>query len=140
MKRKMPHLDVKKLKVGVNVLTKGVYVYKKLRNAICQMYLPEGTKVVRTVGSEATTKYRADKAIIVMIVPFTSEGWGHRTFKKYSSLRNKSAFNLNPGHGQDRIYKLGKTIMPSYWLNENPNNDCASGIYFWETLQKAEQY
>lgn len=134
MKTEMPHLDVKKLKVGVNVLKSGVYVYKKLKGAICQMYLPEGTRIVKT---KYETKYRADQAIVIMIVPFLGTYFSNRRFVEYLDLQRKTYASLL-SYGIK--YRMGKKVKPQYELNTNEYVDCASGIYFWETLKKAEDY
>ena len=134
----MKHLDVKKLKVGVNILKEGVYVYKKVWMGIAQLYLPEGSKVVKTKGR--SPKYRTDYSICTMVVPAYSV-YKHKVSQRdYRQLQSPYFLSLFKNTGRNRIYVIGKPITPKFKLDENPNNSCSSGIYFWETLKKAENY
>lgn len=131
----MKHLDVKKLKVGVNVLKEGVYVYKKVRMGICQLYIPKGAKVLKTWGKKY--KLRTNEAIVIMIVPAFTHYRQRFEQSNYHSLNLKQFSSL---HNLFFSYKLGKRVKPQYGLDENPYKICSSGIYFWETLKKAENY
>lgn len=134
----MKHLDVKKLKVGVNILKEGVYVYKKVWMEIAQLYLPEGSKVVKTKGR--SPKYRADYSICTMVVPAYSV-YKHKVIARdYRDLKYDCFCSLFRATGRHVLYRIGKPITPKFKLDENPNNSCSSGIYFWETLKKAENY
>lgn len=132
-------LDYNKLKVGVNVLKRDVLVYKKLGGAVCQLYLPKGTRVMKSAYKsigKSKNKLRCDGAIVVMIVPIDSFGYYNSVYKKLDRKTYKSRIFFDK---RNSTYRLGKEIKPD-GFDTNIDEACGNGIHFFCELNRAENY
>lgn len=87
--------------------------YKRLANGkICKLRIPADAK---RVGGLVGRKCRAEYAIVL-------EGEGHSR------------------HDRSFSYKVGSTVRPTKPFDDNPLQECRSGIHFFITKEEAEAY
>lgn len=133
----MKEIKVRDLKVGVNVLDYDIVVYKKLRGAIAQLVIPAGTKIVKPYGG--AQKMRAEKAVVLMVIPFECRYDAGRHFVKYVSLDKKEYNGLGMGRAGVIEYKMGKTVK-AHSFDDDKSVVCAGGIHFFLTESRARNY
>ena len=133
----MKEIKASDLKFGVNILDYDIIVYKKLRGAIAQLVIPAGTKIVKPHGHEQ--KLRAEKAVVLMVIPFESRYSMSRDFLKYASLDKQAYDGLGIGSAKVIEYKMGKTVKANS-LNTDEFMICAGGIHFFLTESRARNY
>lgn len=134
---KCKEIKASDLKFGVNILDYDIIVYKKLRGAIAQLVIPAGTKIVKPHGREQ--KMRAEKAVVLMVIPFVSVLDTGRRFVKYASLDKKEYNGLGMGRARVIEYKMGKTVKADA-LDDDEFIVCVKGIHFFLTESRARNY
>lgn len=133
----MKEIKASDLKFGVNVLDYDIIVYKKLRGAIAQLVIPAGTKIVRPHGSKQ--KMRAEKAVVLMVIPFECSYDAGKYFVKYESLDKKAYNGLGWGNARVIEYKMGETVK-AHAFDTYEFSVCTGGIHFFLTESRARNY
>jgi hypothetical protein len=115
--------------------TKDYIVYKKVGGGIAQLLIPAGARIVvphdyNRTGMLSSRKLRADKAVCLMIVPYTYS-------EKYKAI-DKSFYVSR--HDYSFTYKIGKKLKPKLDFSSDVINACRSGIHFFTSIRDAERY
>ena len=138
-------------KIGHNVTTKDLLVWKKVRDArtrICylvQMLIPEGTRYYKSIRGD--DKVRAEYAVPVLFFkcelnartyPWERGRNSYRTDNFYPCDRVRITHYSDHGYGHLTNYELGKKVLPDTFSERLLH--CDSGIHFYPCKEKAAKW
>lgn len=104
----------------VSLCPKGdLYVYKALREGVCELLIPKEAKRVSGLDS-SNRKCRAEFAIV----------------KKLPCGYEVGSSRYDPNF----LYRVGETVYPTLPFDDNPFASCSSGIHFFLTEYEAQAY